>query len=109
MEIQRKTMHSGINRAVGQRELAKTEHRFDLSMESKMHGNSKENHAFEDQSGCGTMRIRKKLSIDSTSVWKAKCIEIQRKTLHLGINRVGGQREFAKTEHRFDLSMGSKM
>ena len=52
-------MHSGINGAVGQREFAKIEHRLVLSMESKMYGNSKENHAFGDQWGCGTARIRK--------------------------------------------------
>ena len=59
MEIHSKTMHSGINGDVGQREFAKMEHRLDLSMESKMYGNSKENHAFGDQWGCGTARIRK--------------------------------------------------
>jgi len=35
-------------------------------------------------------------------------VEIQRKTMHLGINRAGGQRAFAKTEHRFDMSMEAK-
>ena len=34
-------MHSGVSEAVGYRGFAKTEHRFDLSMESNMYGNSK--------------------------------------------------------------------
>ena len=49
MEIQRKMMHSGVSEAVGYREFAKTGHRFDVSMESKMYGNSKENDAFGGQ------------------------------------------------------------
>ena len=60
MEIQRKTMHLGINRAVGHRD----ERRFDLSMESKMNGNSKENNAFGAQSGCGRESAKTKHRFD---------------------------------------------
>ena len=35
MEMHRKTMHSGVSGAVGQTEIAKTTHRFDLNMEIK--------------------------------------------------------------------------
>ena len=59
VEIHRKTMHSGVSGAVGHRELAKIELRFYLSMDSKMCGNSKENHVFGGQCSRGTAPIRK--------------------------------------------------
>ncbi len=88
-------MHLEINRVGGQREFAKIEQRFDLSMESKMYGNPKENHAMRDQSGLGTARIRKTEHRFDLSM-ESKMYKNPKENLHLGINRAGGQREFAK-------------
>ena len=122
MEIQRKTMHLEINSAG----------RFDLSMESKMHGNSTENNDL-GINRAGESAQTQQRPTESSAVWTAarmrihrktmhsgvsgaggrrafaKCMEIQRKTMHSGVSGAGGQRAFAKTEHRLDLSMDSNM
>ncbi len=50
-----------------------------------------------------------KLELKLTSGWSAKCKEFRRKMKDLGVNDCGGQREFAETGAKVDLSMECKM
>ena len=109
MEIQRKTIHLGINRVGGQRGFAKTEHRFDLSMESKMYGNAAGKRCIRGSVKPSDTANSQKLSIDSISVREAECTENHTKTQHVAIPRAVGQRASAKTEHRFARSTESNM